>query len=153
MAKVNILSCPNHIRSGYPGHLNKTTEGCSVRRIADSAGLTQFGVNQVSLEPGGVTSLRHWHENEDEFVLIFSGTVVLIDDHGECILEPGECAAFKAGETNGHQFENRSDRPAIIFEIGSRSAMEVVHYSDVDMIAKSVGDEVTFLKRNGDPIK
>ena len=43
MAKVNILSCPEHIRSGYPGNLNKTTEGCSVRRISDSAGLTNLG--------------------------------------------------------------------------------------------------------------
>ena len=68
------------------------------------------------MEPGGVTSLRHWHNNEDEFVFILSGTVVLINDKGECKLQSGECAAFKAGEANGHQFVNRSDGPAIIFE-------------------------------------
>ena len=104
------------------------------------------------MDPGGVTSLRHWHENEDEFVLIFSGTVVLINDQGECKLQSGDCVPFNGGEPNGHQFVNRSDGPAIIFEIGSRCRMETVHYSDVDMIAESVGDEVTFLKRNGDPI-
>ena len=136
VAKVNFLPCPKLIRLGYPGQLNKITKGCSFRRIADSAGLTQFGVNQVISEPGGVTSLRHWHENEDEFVLKLSGTVVLIDDQGECKLEPGDCAAFKAGEANGHQFVNRSDCPAIILEIGSRCTIEVVHYCDVDMMKR-----------------
>ena len=31
--------------------------------------LTQFGANLVILQPGALSSLRHWHLNEDEFVM------------------------------------------------------------------------------------
>ena len=32
-----------------------------------------FGVSHVVLEPGGVSSQRHWHEGEDEFVVMLEG--------------------------------------------------------------------------------
>jgi uncharacterized cupin superfamily protein len=36
------------------------------RRLADRFGLTQLGVNMVTLEPGTQSGLRHWHSLEDE---------------------------------------------------------------------------------------
>ena len=47
------------------------------------AGLTQFGVNLTRLKPGAASSLRHWHEKEDEFVYVLEGELVLIEDGGE----------------------------------------------------------------------
>ncbi len=32
------------------------------RQLGDAAGLTQFGVNLVHLDPGVWSSQRHWHE-------------------------------------------------------------------------------------------
>jgi hypothetical protein len=37
-------------------------------QIGKLVSLTQFGVNVLTLDPGAVSSLRHWHEGEDEFV-------------------------------------------------------------------------------------
>jgi uncharacterized cupin superfamily protein len=35
------------------------------RRLADAAGLTQFGVNLTRLPPGAWSSQRHWHTSND----------------------------------------------------------------------------------------
>ena len=46
-------------------------------------GVTQFGANHVTLEPGSASALRHWREAEDEFVYVLSGELTLVDDNGE----------------------------------------------------------------------
>ena len=42
-------------------------------RLGKLVGVAQFGVNHVTLEPGSISALRHWHEAEDEFVYVLSG--------------------------------------------------------------------------------
>ena len=34
-------------------------------RLAKAVDITQFGVNYVTLEPGSISALRHWHEAEE----------------------------------------------------------------------------------------
>ena len=51
--------------------------------MAKAVDISQFGVNHVTLEPGSISALRHWHEAEDEFVYVLSGRLVLVDDLGE----------------------------------------------------------------------
>ena len=89
--------------------------------LGDAAGLTQFGVNLTRLKPGAASALRHWHEEEDEFVYIVEGELVLIENDGETVLKPGDCAGWKAGTPLGHQLVNRSDRDAVYIEIGTRA--------------------------------
>ena len=102
--------------------------------LGEAAGLTQFGVNLQTLPPGGWSSQRHWHTAEDEFVWIVSGEVVLVTDAGEQALRSGDCAGFPAGAANGHHLQNRSDRDALILEIGSRRPDDdAVDYPDIDL--------------------
>jgi uncharacterized cupin superfamily protein len=101
--------------------------------LGDVAGLTQFGVNLLRLSAGAWSSQRHWHSAEDEFVYVLSGEVALITDAGEEILRAGDCAGFKAAEADGHHLVNRSDRDALILEVGSRRSEDVTDYPDVDM--------------------
>lgn len=101
------------------------------RRLARSVGLTQFGVNLVDLGPGSYSSLRHWHETEDEFVYVVAGTLVLIDDTGEHVLEAGSFVGFPAGERNAHHLVNRSSDTASYLVVGTRNpGQDVVHYPD-----------------------
>jgi uncharacterized cupin superfamily protein len=72
------------------------------QRLARVLGVTQFGVNHLALEPGAYSALRHWHEQEDEFVFVLEGELVLIDENGEHALTMGMYVAFPAGEANGH---------------------------------------------------
>ena len=50
-------------------------------------------------QPGARSSLRHWHRAEDEFVMVTEGELVLVQDEGEYVMRPGDCAAWKAGDT------------------------------------------------------
>jgi uncharacterized cupin superfamily protein len=100
-------------------------------RLASAVDITQFGVNHVTLEPGSISALRHWHEAEDEFVFVLSGTLTLIDDNGERTLEQGHFAGFPAGYGNAHHLVNRSNADASFIVVGSRKpGEETIHYPD-----------------------
>lgn len=99
-------------------------------RLGQLVGMTQFGVNLLRLEPGAATALRHWHEQEDEFVYVLSGELTLVDDAGEQAVAAGTVIGFPAGIANAHHLHNRSSREASLLVIGSRRADEVIHYPD-----------------------
>ena len=46
------------------------------------------------LQPGNWSAQRHWHQNEDEFVYILEGEVVLVTDEGETVLQAGRLLGF-----------------------------------------------------------
>jgi uncharacterized cupin superfamily protein len=120
-------------------------------RLGDAAGLTQFGANLVILAPGGRSSLRHWHHAEDEFVMVTEGELVLVQDEGEYVMHPGDCAAWPAGDRNGHCFLNRTDREARFLVVGSKAAHEVVTYSDEDLMIEVNDGKPALLYRDGTP--
>lgn len=118
-------------------------------KVGDKAGLTQFGVNRAVLKPGAGTSMRHWHVNQEEFVIVVEGTVILVDDEGEHQLKAGDCAGFKAGDANGHHIINKSDEVAILFEIGTRTVTETVYYADHDLMVTNSDGAYHFTTKNG----
>lgn len=108
-------------------------EGRRKRRLGDTVGLNQFGVNYTVLEPGAQSALRHWHEGEDEFIFVLSGELALIDDSGEHTLKSESYCGFPAGVRNGHHLVNRGSERASFLEIGSRRPGEdAAHYPDDD---------------------
>jgi len=151
MPKIDIASLPIDTATGYPPPLDKAVAGRSRKRLARAAGLTQFGVNVCTLKPGAASSQRHWHENEDELVYVLEGEVMLCEDEGETVLKPGDAAAWKAGIANGHRLVNRSNRDAVIMEIGTRAPAERAHYSDVDLFFERNEKGVRVTHKNGEP--
>jgi uncharacterized cupin superfamily protein len=120
--------------------------------LGDAVGLTQFGVNLLTLPPGVWSSQRHWHTHEDEFVHILSGEVVLCEDAGETLLKAGDSAGFKAGVPNGHCLQNRSDADAVILVVGSRNPEDAGEYSDIDMrFARRDDGTLGFFHKDGTP--
>ena len=67
--------------------------------------------------------------------MVVEGELTHITDDGEEVLRVGDCAAFKAGDPDGHHLVNRTDRPAKVLEIGNAEPDDVCVYSDIDMIA------------------
>jgi uncharacterized cupin superfamily protein len=105
--------------------------GLHEAQLAKRVGLSQFGLNQVTLDPGARSSLRHWHEEEDEFVFVLSGTLTLIDENGEHAMPAGSFAGFPAGAANAHHVANLSDAPATFLAVGTRKVgRETIHYPD-----------------------
>ena len=80
-----------------------------------------------------------------------SGKVVLCEESGETVLRAGDCAGFKAGVANGHCLQNRSDAPAVLFEIGSRDPDETAHYPGIDLVYERRDDQRRFLHLDGTP--
>jgi uncharacterized cupin superfamily protein len=64
----------------------------------------------LELEPGTWSSQRRWHTRAEEFVSVLEGEVVLVTDGGEEILRAGDCAAFRAGDSDGHHLQIRCER-------------------------------------------
>ena len=132
--KIDIENAPTRFGTSYPPPFDAPCLGRKRWRLGDAAGLTQFGVNLLRLPAGQWSSQRHWHEAEDEFVYVLEGEVVLVTETGEETLGPGDCAGFKAGDGDGHKFENRSGAEAVLLEVGSRRPGEgAVHYPDIDL--------------------
>lgn len=132
MPKIDLETVPQINRTGYPPEHAAVMEGRWYRRLGPVTGLTEFGVSQVTLKPGGWSAHRHWHEGEDEFVIMVSGQAVLIDDAGRTPMVPGDCASFPKGDGNGHHLVNESDADCIFIAVG-RQATETAHYPDIDM--------------------
>ncbi len=137
--------------SGYPAELAAGFERRIKRPLTEALGLTQFGVNLTTLEPGAMSSLRHWHAKEDECVYLLEGELVLITDEGECLLKPGMAAGFPAGDANGHHLVNRSTQPATYLEIGTRSKDEDATYPDDDLRLVKRDGRRLFVRKSGEP--
>lgn len=152
MAKIDLTKVPRKTGSGYPEPYASMMNKRFYLRLGDVGGLTQFGANITILEPGGVSSMRHWHVHEDEFVMVTQGEVVLVNNDGETVMRAGDCAAFPAGVENGHHFLNRSDAEARFLVIGTRAPTETVYYSDVDMMVVDVDGVGTFTRKDGSPM-
>lgn len=149
MKKIDLATIPAERGSNYPSPFDEPCNGQACQRLARSQGITLFGVNLTEIPPGGWSSQRHWHSHEDEFVWVVEGELTLITNSGEEILRPGDCAAFKAGEPDGHHLVNRSGRPARVLEIGNRDPLDRCVYPDIDMVAEP--GNPGYSHRNGEP--
>ena len=135
MPKIDVAAIPVRKGSSYPRPFDEIARARMRKALGDAGGLTQFGVNLLTLPPGAASSQRHWHSKEDEFVYVLSGEVVLVTDRGEEILRAGDCAGFPHGSKDGHQIVNKSPDPAMCLEVGTRADDDVCIYSDIDMMA------------------
>lgn len=149
MPKIDLSAVPVRKGTGYPAPFDEPCAERARRRLGDAAGLRDFGVNLMTLPPGGWSSQRHWHSHEDEFVYVLEGELTLVEDDGETRLRAGECAAFPKGSGNGHHLKNLSSVVAIYLEVGSRDPGDLTTCSDIDMMSSSADGR--FVHKDGSP--
>lgn len=137
--------------SNYPEPFASRMAGREKRPLGDLFGLTNFGVNLTRLAPGAVSSLRHAHTRQDEFVYILQGHPTLHTDAGRTALAPGMCAGFKAGTGNGHRLINETTQDVVYLEIGDRTAGDEGSYPDDDLKALRVDGKWQFVHKDGSP--
>ena len=119
--------------SNYPEPFASRVAGRQKRVLGDLFGLTNFGVNLTRLRPGAISSLRHAHSKQDEFIYVLQGQPVLVTNTGETSLEPGMCAGFRAGTGNAHHLVNRSEEEVLYLEVGDRTPGDSAVYPDDDL--------------------
>ena len=147
MPKLDLERIEQTNRTGYPSPYDKDVAGRWYRRLAPAGGLTQFGASHVTLKPGAWSSQRHWHDEEDEFLVMLSGQAVLVEDSGHTVLRAGDCAAWPKGNTNGHHLRNESDSDCTFVVIGS-GAGDAGGYSDIDLLFTADG---SYAHKDGSP--
>ncbi len=132
MPKLTLEEIEQTNATGYPAQYADNVQGRWYRRLSPASGMVDFGASHVVLKPGAWSSQRHWHEGEDEMVIMIAGEAVLVDDSGENLMRPGDIAAFPKGDGNGHVLINKSAADCIFVAIGKPSATDC-HYPDIDM--------------------
>lgn len=147
MPKIDVDSLEQSNRTGYPSPFNEPVAGRWQRGLAQAAGLTELGARHVVLEPGAWSSQRHWHEGEDELLVMLSGSAVLIEDEGETELGPGDIVGWAKGVRNGHHLVNRSGEPCT-FVCVSAGSEQGGSYPDIDMMWTA---ESGFVHKDGTP--
>ena len=134
MPKIDLESIEQTNRTGSPAPFDEPVAGRWYRRLAPASGLTDFGASHVVLKPGAWSSQRHWHDGEDEFLVMLSGEAVLVEDDGRTTLRAGDCAAWPKGNTNGHHLINETDEDCSFVVVGSGERTAGGGYSDIDML-------------------
>lgn len=149
--KIDIAALPATVGTLYPTPYDAPCRARERRKLGDAAGLTQFGVNLLTLPPDAWSAQRHWHTDTDEFVYVLQGTVTLVTDDGEEILAAGDAAGFKAGDENGHCLQNHSGEVALVLEIGTRASQDAAYYPGLDLISPAEGKPAFYTHRDGTP--
>lgn len=147
MPKIDLDSIERTNRTGYPPPFDEHVRGRWQRKVGAAARLTALGARHVVLEPGAWSSQRHWHEGEDELLVMLSGRAVLVEDVGEVELVAGDVAAWPMGDRNGHHLINRSAEPCS-FVCVSAGTDSTGGYSDIDMMFVEGG---RFVHKDGTP--
>ena len=153
MIAVRALDLPSRRGSGYPAPHDVPCRERVRRSLGDVFGLSQFGINLLELAPGAWSSQRHWHERQDELVYVLEGDATVVTDEGETMLSAGMVAGFQAGSGNGHHIVNRSNAVVRLLEVGTRTAEETAHYSDIDMMYREDADTEGYFTKDGRPLK
>ena len=146
MPKLDLEAIEQIDRTGYPPPFSEPMAKRHYRKLAGPAGISDFGISHVVLEPGGISSQRHWHEGEDELVVMLEGEAILIEDEGETPLRPGDIAVFPKGIANGHHLINRSEARCVFVAVGKPSTTDC-HYPDIDL--HLVGEGQRFTRKDG----
>jgi uncharacterized cupin superfamily protein/glyoxylase-like metal-dependent hydrolase (beta-lactamase superfamily II) len=93
-------------------------------------GATRLGYALGVLERGQVYCPYHWHTQEEEAFVVWSGTPTLRTPQGTFALRPGDVIAFPTGARGAHRISNESDAPCAILMFANIDAGDVCHYPD-----------------------
>lgn len=137
--------------SSYPEPFASRVAGRVKQPLADLFGLANFGVNLTRILPGAISSFRHHHAKQDEFVYILQGHPTLRTDEGRTSLSPGMCAGFKAGSGNGHHLINETGEDVLYLEVGDRTPGDVGTFPDDDLKALMADGKWEFVHKDGSP--
>lgn len=148
MPRIDLDTLPLTNATGYPPPFDAPVAGRWYRRMGPPSGLTAMAASHVTLEAGAWSSQRHWHDREDELVIVLSGHATLIEDGGETEVGPGDCIAFPMGTGDGHHLVNRTDAPCVFVAIGARAGPGGGGYSDIDMLFTAEGG---YTRKDGTP--
>lgn len=105
------------------------------RSIGAALGLERIGVHIVRLTPGRDSTTHHYHDADEEFIYILSGSGIARIGTEERPVGSGDFMAFTAPSAP-HSLRNpeRSDEDLVYLVGGERRYPDVVHYPEADKV-------------------
>jgi uncharacterized cupin superfamily protein len=100
--------------------------------VAEKLGAEKIGASLYELLPGQKTFPYHWHQTEEEWLIVLRGEPTLRSPDGERRLEPGDCVAFRRGPEGAHAIRNDTEEPVrlLMLSSGEDARLEVCFYPD-----------------------
>lgn len=140
MPKLNLESIPQTNATGYPAPFDAQVQDRWYRRLGPVSGLGDFSASHVVLKAGAWSSHRHWHDGEDEMLIMIAGEAVLIEEGGRQIMRTGDIAIWPKGIANGHHLINESGADCVFVAVGGGTQQQKGGvYSDIDMVFNAEG--------------
>lgn len=133
MPRLDLASIAAKRGSDYPTPHDRKVAGREVRMLGEAVGLTDFVVAHSVVPPGGWSSQRHWHEGEDELVVVVAGKGVLVEEAVQTRLAPGDVAVFPKGRADGHHIVNDGENPLVLVAV-SLPERSPCHYPDLNIV-------------------
>jgi len=135
--------------TNYPAPFAARMDGRQKRQLGEFFGLQNFGVNLTRLAAGAISSLRHAHTKQDEFVYIVRGRPTLRTNEGQLQLSPGMCVGFRAGTGNAHHLCNDTADEVMYLEIGDRMPGDEVSYPEDDLRVVRIDGKGRYAHKDG----
>jgi uncharacterized cupin superfamily protein len=98
--------------------------------VGRKLGAEKIGASMYELAPGQKAFPYHWHQVQEEWLIVLRGEATLRDPTGERTLGPGDCVCFKRGAEGAHQIRNDTAEPVRLLMLSSDAEAEVVEYPD-----------------------
>lgn len=101
------------------------------RTLGTATGMERIGIHEIRLEPGRDSTTHHFHDCDEEFVYILSGTGKARIGDEEFEIGPGDFMGFGA-PSPAHSMRNTGETDLVYLVGGERWPVDVVHYPDID---------------------
>lgn len=149
---INAIDVPARAAvSFYPEPFSSRMRGRQKRLLGEFFGLKNFGINLTRLAPNAMSSLRHAHTKQDEFIYVVHGNPTLRTNDGSLQLAPGMCVGFAAGTGNAHHLRNETNDDVLYLEMGDRTSGDEVTYPDDDIQLVRRDGKARFVRKDGTP--
>ncbi len=119
-----------------PRRLNVEGVRSRLRGVSDAVGLQRMGVSIREIDPGMAGTARHFHDVEEEWVYVLSGTGSVRLGAHTLDVRAGTFVGFAPGPVP-HHFLATGTEPLVLLEGGERRRTEeTVWYPDLGLLAR-----------------
>jgi uncharacterized cupin superfamily protein len=99
-------------------------------RVGAHAGSKELGASLYELGAGAVASPFHFHHNNEELLVVLSGSPQLRRPDGRHQLAAGDVVALPTGPDGAHRLENDGPESARILIVSTRNFPDVADHPD-----------------------
>ena len=111
-----------------------------------------LGASVYELPPGQKSFPYHFHNANEELLVVLDGEPTLRGEDGERELSPGDAVVFQRGPKGAHQLRNESERPARVLMASTLVVPDVVDYPDSDKAVVGGGTVKRGIFRRADAV-